>query len=68
MSRARKKQLVDMIVDDMTETVTQWALKDQDSLRQWIGDMLNLESLSEEDLEAQAEGAGLLDSEERDED
>jgi len=56
-----KEALIELLVNDLVETVKQWAFEDKDAdLYQFIHQNLGFDDLDEEQLYEQAEGAGLV--------
>lgn len=45
-----REEIIERLIDDKTETLTQWALQDQDSLWAYVSDAENFDVLDDDTL------------------
>ena len=45
-----KKELIEKVVEGHVENVTEWALRDRGSLREWIKDILGIEKMNKTEI------------------
>lgn len=45
-----RDKVIERLIDDKVDTVTQWAIGDADSLREYVSDAENLEELDDDTL------------------